>query len=149
MKENVVPCERGGVWISGIPMVDQGDKGYCVVATLERLIRYYGGEVSQHELAQLFNTADGGGTSIYLSHFVSDDVCRKYHLKQETLRMPTLSAERILKRYNASAAQKIEVGKRATGVELHAALARADADALAAAVRTFPEYRNFMQTVRR
>ena len=149
LAEHVVREEGGAVYVGNLPMVDQGDKGYCAVATLERLIRYYGGEASQHELAQLFNTADGGGTSIRLDRFVADDVCRKFHLKQETLRVPPPPAEKILKRYNAAAARKIEVGRRATAEDIQAALAGADAETLAAAVRTFPEYRDFMQTVRR
>lgn len=49
--------------IKNVPMVDQGPKGYCAVATTERVFRYYGLAVDQHELAQIANTSDGGGTS--------------------------------------------------------------------------------------
>lgn len=130
-------------------MVDQGDKGYCVVATLERLIRYYGGEVSQHELAQLLNTKDGGGTSFGLRRFVSDDICRKFHFKREVVKLPPPPAEKILKRYNASATRKIVPGKHATEEEMRSALDGADAALLASVMKTFPEYRTFVQTVRR
>ncbi|MFR4224380.1 MAG: hypothetical protein ACLT38_12745 [Akkermansia sp.] len=38
--------------IQDIPMVDQGQKGYCVVATAARIFAYYGMDyVDQHELA--------------------------------------------------------------------------------------------------
>lgn len=53
----------GDVSLSDIPMVDQGQKGYCVVAATERVMRYYGTQVDQQELAQVANTATEGGTS--------------------------------------------------------------------------------------
>ena len=51
------------VWLSDVPMVDQGQKGYCVVASTERVMRYYGVSVDQQELAQAANTSSAGGTS--------------------------------------------------------------------------------------
>ena len=53
----------GGEWLPKIPMVDQGQKGYCVTAATERVLRYYGVDVDQNELAQIANTATTGGTS--------------------------------------------------------------------------------------
>ena len=53
----------GDVWIPDVPMVDQGEKGYCVVASAERVLRYYGQSVDQQELAQIANTSTDGGTS--------------------------------------------------------------------------------------
>jgi hypothetical protein len=53
----------GDVWIGSVPMVDQGEKGYCVVASAERVMRYYGSDVDQNELAQIANTKTEGGTS--------------------------------------------------------------------------------------
>jgi hypothetical protein len=44
-------------------MVDQGQKGYCVVASAERVMRYYGNPVDANELAQIANTKTEGGTS--------------------------------------------------------------------------------------
>jgi hypothetical protein len=46
-----------------VPMVDQGDKGYCVVASCERMFRYLGIDCDQHELAQLAGSSASGGTS--------------------------------------------------------------------------------------
>jgi Peptidase_C39 like family len=54
----------GDVWIADVPMVDQGQKGYCVVATTERVMRYYGESVDENELAEVANTATEGGTSM-------------------------------------------------------------------------------------
>jgi hypothetical protein len=44
-------------------MVDQGQKGYCVVASAERVIRYYGCKADENELAQIANTSAEKGTS--------------------------------------------------------------------------------------
>lgn len=53
----------GDVFISKIPMIDQGDKGYCVPATLTRIGQHYGVDVSMHELAMVANSSSDGGTS--------------------------------------------------------------------------------------
>jgi hypothetical protein len=45
-------------------MVDQGRKGYCVPATFERVLRYYGLSEDMNVLAMAGQTDAGGGTSI-------------------------------------------------------------------------------------
>lgn len=60
---NVKREANGDVVIANVPMVDQGPKGYCAVATAERVFKYYGLPVDQHEMAQVADTTDGGGTS--------------------------------------------------------------------------------------
>ena len=55
--------ENGDVYLAGIPMVNQGDKGYCAVATTERVMRFYGLDVDQHQIAQLASSSAAGGTS--------------------------------------------------------------------------------------
>lgn len=58
-----VKKEGGKVYIAGVPMVDQGQKGYCVVATIARIFAYYGADaVDQHALAQLCDTDPECGT---------------------------------------------------------------------------------------
>ncbi len=52
---------EGDKWIGTVPMVDQGQKGYCAVATGERVLRYFGKDADEHELAQACQTE--GGTS--------------------------------------------------------------------------------------
>lgn len=47
-----------------VPMVDQGKKGYCVVAAMERVLRYYGAQADQYELAQLTGADATRGTSL-------------------------------------------------------------------------------------
>lgn len=53
----------GNVFITGIPMVDQGSKGYCVVASAQRLFEYYGIACDMHQLAQIANSDPNQGTS--------------------------------------------------------------------------------------
>lgn len=67
IKKNVEKTGKRLV-IKNIPMVDQGDKGYCAVATAARLFSYYGmDDVDQHELASMAETSASGGTnSLYM-----------------------------------------------------------------------------------
>jgi hypothetical protein len=53
---------NGDVFISDIPMVNQGEKGYCAVATTERIMRHFGLDVDQHEMAQLASSSASEGT---------------------------------------------------------------------------------------
>ncbi|MDZ4816226.1 MAG: C39 family peptidase [Verrucomicrobiota bacterium] len=52
------------VLISDVPMVDQGQKGYCVVAVLERLAQYYNISVDQHMMAKAAKSDAAKGTEI-------------------------------------------------------------------------------------
>lgn len=56
--------EDGSVAIKGIPMVDQGAKGYCVVASVQRLFEYYGIPCDMHQLAHIAGSDPDRGTSI-------------------------------------------------------------------------------------
>jgi hypothetical protein len=56
--------ENGDVIIKDLPMVNQGRKGYCVPATFERVLRYYGLSEDMNILAMAGQTSAGGGTSI-------------------------------------------------------------------------------------
>ncbi len=49
--------------IENIPMVDQGAKGYCVVASAQRVFEYYGISCDMHQLAQIAKSDPERGTS--------------------------------------------------------------------------------------
>jgi hypothetical protein len=66
LKKNLKKEEDGTVWITGMPMVDQGQKGYCAVATVERVMRYYGSAVDENLLAGIANSSAGGGTDPFV-----------------------------------------------------------------------------------
>jgi hypothetical protein len=67
----------GDVYVSGIPMVDQGAKGYCVVASAQRLFEYYGIACDMHQLAQIAGSDPERGTSIIATN---DELGRIDHL---------------------------------------------------------------------
>jgi hypothetical protein len=62
LPRNVVR-EGDDVYIKGMPMVDQGPKGYCVVATTQRLLEYYGIPADQHQIAQVAESDAKSGTN--------------------------------------------------------------------------------------
>jgi hypothetical protein len=62
LRSRVKKGAAGDVVMDSVPMVDQGQKGYCVVAAAERVLRYYAVEVDQHELAQLSASSAAEGT---------------------------------------------------------------------------------------
>ncbi|MES2705351.1 MAG: C39 family peptidase [Verrucomicrobiota bacterium] len=61
--KNVKHEDNGDTWISTVPMVDQGMKGYCAVASCQRVFNYLGMNVDEHEMAQVAESSSGGGTS--------------------------------------------------------------------------------------
>lgn len=64
LSNNVVRDPNGDVYISEIPMVDQGPKGYCVPATFERAMRTMGIDADMYLLAMVGQSSAGGGTVV-------------------------------------------------------------------------------------
>jgi len=62
--QRVKKTPEGDVYISGVPMVDQGQKGYCVAASCQRLFEYMRIPCDQHEMAKLVNVDAEGGADI-------------------------------------------------------------------------------------
>lgn len=61
LSANVKKTPANDVYIDGIPMVDQGAKGYCVPAVVERIMKYYGSDdITQHTIAQIAGTSNRG-----------------------------------------------------------------------------------------
>ncbi|MFV1994464.1 MAG: hypothetical protein ACC661_03420, partial [Verrucomicrobiales bacterium] len=63
LPKNVVRDGDGNVYVKNVPMVDQGQKGYCVVASTQRLFEYYGIACDQHQLAQISGADPERGTN--------------------------------------------------------------------------------------
>ena len=55
---------QSDAYIDGVPMVNQGQRGYCIPATFERILRYYGIDADMHALALMLDTKVEGGTCI-------------------------------------------------------------------------------------
>jgi hypothetical protein len=64
LAERVERRPNGDVVIRDIPMVDQGPKGFCVPATMERMLRHLGIPSDMYLLAMAANTGPGGGTRV-------------------------------------------------------------------------------------
>ena len=118
LKENIVRNSKGDVVIENVPMVDQGQKGYCAAATAERILRYFGLDVDQHQVAQLAETSARGGTSFEGISEAITSIGKVYSLDQKNLiaadsgkSFQDSQAFRDLKDYNAAAkrAKKPEI----------------------------------------
>ncbi len=100
----------GDVFIPNVPMVDQGDKGYCAVATAARLLNYYGVPADQHEMAQIAGTqAGGGGTNPEEMEAAMKKISGKYKtsfLTELDLDYSSRKYQSFMRKYN-SAAKKL------------------------------------------
>ncbi|MEO0414543.1 MAG: C39 family peptidase [Verrucomicrobiota bacterium] len=65
---NVKKTPSGDIYVDNVPMVDQGAKGYCVVASAQRLFEYYGIPCDMHQLAVLTKADPDQGTSPLLTN---------------------------------------------------------------------------------
>ena len=77
--------KKGNHYISTIPMISQGDKGYCAAATLARVLSYYGYQVDMHSMADLAKTSGKGGTSYKAILASMRRICSSTPFKMEEL----------------------------------------------------------------
>lgn len=113
IRENVTRNPTGDVWIANIPMVDQGQKGYCAAAASERVLRYYGVDVDQHQIAQLADTAAEGGTTLEGMSKAVSKIGRQFQLDKRELISPESNGSfeksehaKLIEQYNAVARRK-------------------------------------------
>ena len=89
----------GDVVIDTIPMVNQGAKGYCAPATVERVLLYYGVEnIDMHEVSRLAETGAGGGTAVRVLIEKVGEVVRRNNLKFDDAEMSFSSIKRRIDR---------------------------------------------------
>ena len=104
VRDNVTKGAGGDVFIDNVPMVDQGQKGYCAAAVTERVLRYYGNTVDEHEIAQQAGTSSRGGTDSATLRRVVTDLGAHYALGcQEIVTMLGGNYEGELQKYNRAA----------------------------------------------
>ncbi len=112
--------------ITNIPMVDQGEKGYCAPATVARVLAYYGhSHIDQHQVASWAGTTADGGTSLKnmipaLRRRLPQECALNVQLAYE---LDTKEFQDILRRYNQVArrnnllpAQAILIGPNTIGM---------------------------------
>ena len=80
-----VTRKNGDVWISTVPMVDQGAKGYCVVAACQRIFEYFKLPVDQHQLAPLTGTGADSGTHVDTMEAALEKIVGALHSEYVTL----------------------------------------------------------------
>lgn len=88
--------KTGHAYIDSIPMVDQGDKGYCAAATLARVLQYYGYSVDMHAMADLAKTEAVGGTRAEDIIKAMRRVCNSTPFRLREIRDATPSAIRSI-----------------------------------------------------
>lgn len=99
-----VKADGSGFMVQNIPMVDQGQKGYCVVATVARVMGYYGLPVDQHEIAQIANSKAGGGTTMEEMKEGLKRVCGRLGIRMREIEMLEFKDyERLIRQYNRAA----------------------------------------------
>ena len=106
IKDNVTKSPNGDIYIDNVPMVDQGQKGYCAAAVSERVLRYYGNQIDEHEIAQQAGTTAEGGTSISAMKEVIRHVGEKNGLGYQLIVSMTAGIgdlEEEIARYNKAA----------------------------------------------
>ncbi len=93
-RDGITRRENGDVILSNLPMVDQGPKGYCAPATVERCMRYLGIPADMYLLAMVGETQIGGGTNTsLLLENIGQDIKRKgrkFDSWRDELKMRTL-----------------------------------------------------------
>ncbi len=90
----MVSRKNGDVLINGIPMVDQGAKGYCACAALARLMTYFGRDIDQHDIAKLAGSNADNGTEPDQLKKAVESMSAKLRLNMKILAKPYLSNER-------------------------------------------------------
>ncbi len=150
---NVTHDENGDIVIKSVPMVDQGPKGYCAVATAERVFKYYGIPVDQHEMAQVANTQEGGGTSPVQMLKALTALEARLHVKVRALtKWDYGEFSRMVGDYNREAKRdkKREVKLQTSGtIDIAEIYSEMDPESLKSAltVKNKANYGKFMRTV--
>lgn len=106
---NVKRTDEGDVWIDNIPMVDQGEKGYCLPATVARVFSYYGMDgVDMHAMASMCDTIAGGGTTISGMLEALEKIGSRFHVRVMTIKDKGKKPgpEEIVEAYNRLAKRK-------------------------------------------
>lgn len=81
-------ASTGDVEIVGIPMRDQGQKGYCVAASCERLLRYLNVACDMDELAQLVKADADRGASPNIMYSALQKIDQRFNMHMKLLKLP-------------------------------------------------------------
>ena len=90
LAKRVTKGTEGDIYITGVPMVDQGAKGYCVAASCQRLFEYLRIPCDQHEMAQLVNVDAESGANIFAMQKSLAKIDERFKVSFKPLVNPTL-----------------------------------------------------------
>ena len=148
IKSSIQKDEEGNVWLGGVPMVDQGQKGYCVPATLARVFAFYGMDgVDQHALAALCDSSADGGTSNTDMEAAMELICKKFPVKFTVLENYSSTIRELIPLYNKIATRK---GKPTLSLAMDSPIGHAD-PALLRSVRAGkkPQVKKWLSTIKK
>lgn len=78
----------GDVYLAGVPMIDQGQKGYCVSASCARLFNYMGVKCDQDEIAELVKNDAEKGTRPSDMYSALRKIDQRYNMRVKVAKLP-------------------------------------------------------------
>ena len=96
----------GDVYLSGIPMINQGQTAYCAVASAARVLLNYGIDMTMEDMADLAGSSVTGGTNIFDWERALRRVANSHGLELRTVHDVTDTdqpIQRLLYDYNQTA----------------------------------------------
>lgn len=85
LRSRVARDDEGNTFIPAFPMVDQGNKGYCVVASAQRVFEYYGLGIDMHQIAEIAGSDPKQGTSSYEMAKELDEIDYRFKTRLEVI----------------------------------------------------------------
>ena len=98
LQEMITKKDDGSVLLEGIPMVDQGQKGYCACATTARILNYYGRDIDQHDIAKMALSTGDQGTDPDLLKKAIAKISSKLRLNMKIVAKCYITSNREYKR---------------------------------------------------
>ncbi len=78
----------GDVYLTGVPMIDQGQKGYCVSASCARVFNYLGVKCDQDEIAELVKNDAEKGTRPSDMYSALRKIDQRYNMRVKVVKLP-------------------------------------------------------------
>ena len=97
---------QGDVYLSGIPMINQGQTAYCAVASAARVLQNYGINITMEDMAELAGSSETGGTNIGMWERALRRVANSHGLEMRVVHDVTDTdqpIQRLLYDYNQTA----------------------------------------------
>ena len=106
-RSRVVREADGTVWLRDVPMVDQGQKGYCAAATVARIMGYYGYDwADQHQIAAWVKSDADRGTDLAMLKAIGGVLHDRYRLVLADLPGTVCDLQNLVRDYNREAKRR-------------------------------------------